>query len=172
MSSPAVAYASQNHARFLDELKALLRIPSISTLPEHNDDCRKAAEVLAAELKRIGMEHVRLIETVGTSPCLCRLAARQWQAYCARLRPLRRAAPRSDRRMALAALRACGAQRQPLRPRRGRTTRGRWGAGQGAGVAARRQPRAAAECARPVRGRRRSRRGGNCELRSLKAAGA
>ncbi len=65
MSSPAVAYARQNYPRFLDELKALLRIPSISTLPEHKGDCRKAAEVLAAELKRIGMENARLIDTVG-----------------------------------------------------------------------------------------------------------
>ena len=49
MSSSAVAYARQNHPRFLDDLKALLRIPSISTLPEHKDDCRKAAETLLAE---------------------------------------------------------------------------------------------------------------------------
>jgi len=63
MSSSAVAYASQNHPRFLDELKALLRIPSISTLPEHKADCRKAAETLLAELKRIGMENARLIES-------------------------------------------------------------------------------------------------------------
>ncbi len=65
MSSPAVAFAHQNHARFLEELKALLRIPSISTLPEHRGDCHFAAEVLAAELMRIGMENVRLIETGG-----------------------------------------------------------------------------------------------------------
>ena len=42
-----------------------MRIPSISTLPEHKGDCRHAAEMLAAELKRIGMENVRLIETKG-----------------------------------------------------------------------------------------------------------
>ena len=65
MSSSAVAYAHQNYPRFLNELKDLLRIPSISTLPEHKGDCRYAAEVLAAELKRIGMENVRLIETEG-----------------------------------------------------------------------------------------------------------
>jgi acetylornithine deacetylase/succinyl-diaminopimelate desuccinylase-like protein len=65
MSSSAVDYARQNHSRFLDELKALLRIPSISTLPEHAGDCRAVAERLAAELKRIGMENVRLIETDG-----------------------------------------------------------------------------------------------------------
>jgi len=65
MSSSAVTYAHQNHARFLHELKALLRIPSVSTLPEHKGDCHFAAEVLAAELMRIGMENVRLIETEG-----------------------------------------------------------------------------------------------------------
>jgi acetylornithine deacetylase/succinyl-diaminopimelate desuccinylase-like protein len=65
MSSPAVAFAQANHPRFLEELKELLRIPSISTLPEHAADCRKTAEKLAAELKRIGMENVRLIETKG-----------------------------------------------------------------------------------------------------------
>jgi len=65
MSSSAVEYARQNQPRFLDELKALLRIPSVSTLPEHAGDCHFAAEVLAAELARIGMEDVRLIETAG-----------------------------------------------------------------------------------------------------------
>ena len=65
MSSSAIDFARQNHSRFLDELKALLRIASISTLPEHKDDCRKAAETIAAELTRIGMEHARLIETEG-----------------------------------------------------------------------------------------------------------
>jgi acetylornithine deacetylase/succinyl-diaminopimelate desuccinylase-like protein len=65
MSSPAVEYAYREHSRFLEELKSLLRIPSVSTLPEHAGDCRRAAETLAAELKRIGMENVRLIETAG-----------------------------------------------------------------------------------------------------------
>lgn len=65
MSSSAVDFARTNHPRFLDELKDLLRIPSISTLPEHNADCRRAAETLFAELTRIGMEHARIIETEG-----------------------------------------------------------------------------------------------------------
>src|ERR1035438_8548187 len=65
MSSPAVEFAQQNHSRFLNELKDLLRIHSVSTLPEHKGDCRRAAEMLVAELKRIGMENVRLIETEG-----------------------------------------------------------------------------------------------------------
>ena len=65
MSSPAVTYARQNHPRFLEELKSLLRIPSVSTLPEHAGDCHFAAEVLAADLSKIGLESVRLIETEG-----------------------------------------------------------------------------------------------------------
>jgi acetylornithine deacetylase/succinyl-diaminopimelate desuccinylase-like protein len=65
MSSPAVAYARENHPRFLSELKDLLRIPSISTLPENKADCRRAAEFLLAELTRIGFEHARLLETEG-----------------------------------------------------------------------------------------------------------
>jgi acetylornithine deacetylase/succinyl-diaminopimelate desuccinylase-like protein len=65
MSSSAIDFARQNHPRYLDDLKALLRIPSVSTLPEHKDDCRKAAESLLADLKRIGLEHARLIETEG-----------------------------------------------------------------------------------------------------------
>jgi acetylornithine deacetylase/succinyl-diaminopimelate desuccinylase-like protein len=65
MSSSAVSYARQNQSRFLAELKSLLRIPSVSTLPEHKSDCRKAAESLATDLKHIGMQNVRLIETEG-----------------------------------------------------------------------------------------------------------
>src|SRR6185312_4899688 len=63
MTTAAVGFAQKNQARFVEELKALLRIPSISTLPEHLGDVRRAAEFVAAELKRIGLEHVRLIET-------------------------------------------------------------------------------------------------------------
>ena len=59
----AVEFAAKNQARFVEELKALLRIPSISTDPKHIGDVRRAAEFVAAELTRIGMENVRLIET-------------------------------------------------------------------------------------------------------------
>ena len=64
-SSPAVAYARNHQQRFLDELKDLLRIPSISTLTEHKGDVQKAAEFVAAELLRIGMENVEVIPTKG-----------------------------------------------------------------------------------------------------------
>jgi acetylornithine deacetylase/succinyl-diaminopimelate desuccinylase-like protein len=65
MASPAVDFARSNQPRFLDELKTLLRIPSISTLTEHKSDVQKAAEFVAAELRRIGMNNVEIIPTKG-----------------------------------------------------------------------------------------------------------
>ena len=51
MSCSAAAFARQNYPRFVDELKALLRIPSISTLPEHKHDCRKGADMQLAAVR-------------------------------------------------------------------------------------------------------------------------
>ena len=65
MSSAAVSYARENQKRFLDELKDLLRIPSVSTLDEHKPDIQKAADYVANELRRIGMEDVEVIPTKG-----------------------------------------------------------------------------------------------------------
>jgi len=58
-------FVDQNSERFLDELKSLLRIPSVSTLPEHAGDIRKAAQFVADALGTAGMEHVEVIETAG-----------------------------------------------------------------------------------------------------------
>jgi acetylornithine deacetylase/succinyl-diaminopimelate desuccinylase-like protein len=65
MASPAVDFARNNQSRFLDELKDLLRIPSVSTLEEHKGDVLKAAEFVAAELRRIGMNNVEIIPSSG-----------------------------------------------------------------------------------------------------------
>jgi acetylornithine deacetylase/succinyl-diaminopimelate desuccinylase-like protein len=65
MSSTAVAFARENRPRFLEELKELIRIPSVSTLPEHKKDVQAAAAWLAKELSRIGMEHAEVIATDG-----------------------------------------------------------------------------------------------------------
>ena len=62
-NASAVSFAKSNATRFVEELKTLLRIPSISTSPEHAPDVRRAADFVAAELRRIGMDNVRLIET-------------------------------------------------------------------------------------------------------------
>ncbi len=58
-------YIAENEDRFLEELKDWLRIPSISTEPEHAGDIRRAAEYAADQLKHIGMEHVEVIQTQG-----------------------------------------------------------------------------------------------------------
>lgn len=65
MAAPALSFAQQNQQRFLDELKSLLRIPSVSTLPEHKSDIQRAASFVADELKRIGFENVAVIATAG-----------------------------------------------------------------------------------------------------------
>jgi acetylornithine deacetylase/succinyl-diaminopimelate desuccinylase-like protein len=65
MATGAIDFARDNQTRFLSELKNLLRIPSISTLPENRAHVRHCAQVLASELKRIGMEHISLVETDG-----------------------------------------------------------------------------------------------------------
>lgn len=49
----------------LESYFELLRIPSISTLPEHAPDVRRAAGWIAAELGRIGLEHVEVSPTDG-----------------------------------------------------------------------------------------------------------
>jgi acetylornithine deacetylase/succinyl-diaminopimelate desuccinylase-like protein len=46
-------------------LKDFLRIPSISTLPDHAPDVQKAAAFVAASLKTAGMENVEIIPTAG-----------------------------------------------------------------------------------------------------------
>jgi acetylornithine deacetylase/succinyl-diaminopimelate desuccinylase-like protein len=48
-------------AAYLD----LLRIPSVSALPEHAGDCRSAAEFLAEAATAAGLEHVEASETGG-----------------------------------------------------------------------------------------------------------
>ncbi|MFH0750907.1 MAG: M20/M25/M40 family metallo-hydrolase, partial [Chloroflexota bacterium] len=60
------ATAERRLGRYLD----FLRIPSIGGMPEHAADTRRAAEVLAAELREGGMEHVEVAET-GGHPVVC-----------------------------------------------------------------------------------------------------
>jgi acetylornithine deacetylase/succinyl-diaminopimelate desuccinylase-like protein len=60
-----MTYYQQNREKFLEGLKAWLRIPSISTLPEHKGDIRRAAEFARAELEAAGLAHAELIEGEG-----------------------------------------------------------------------------------------------------------
>lgn len=59
----AVGYTREHGPRFVEELKALLRIPSVSTTPELAGEVRRAAEFMADGLRAAGLEGVQLIET-------------------------------------------------------------------------------------------------------------
>ncbi len=58
-------YIQTNKQRFLDELFELLRIPSVSTDPKFVTHLIKAAKFLSNELRRIGLENVRLYPSEG-----------------------------------------------------------------------------------------------------------
>jgi acetylornithine deacetylase/succinyl-diaminopimelate desuccinylase-like protein len=60
-----IDFINVNRERYLDELKALLAIPSISALPEHGGDVRRCAEWCADELRRVGVQNVQMFETPG-----------------------------------------------------------------------------------------------------------
>jgi acetylornithine deacetylase/succinyl-diaminopimelate desuccinylase-like protein len=60
-----IDFINVNRERYVDELKALLAIPSISALPQHAADVRRCAEWCADEMRRIGLENVRMISTPG-----------------------------------------------------------------------------------------------------------
>jgi acetylornithine deacetylase/succinyl-diaminopimelate desuccinylase-like protein len=60
-----IDFININRDRYVDELKAYLAIPSISALPQHAADVRRCAEATADELRRIGMQNVRTIDTPG-----------------------------------------------------------------------------------------------------------
>ena len=47
------------------ELGEFLRIPSVSTLPAHDGDCRRAAEWVASALRRLGCRDVDLLASVA-----------------------------------------------------------------------------------------------------------
>jgi len=59
------AYLADNTSRYLDELFNFLRIPSISSLPEHAPDVKRAAEWVANRLITAGIEAVRILPTEG-----------------------------------------------------------------------------------------------------------
>ncbi|MFI5235279.1 MAG: dipeptidase [Gemmatimonadales bacterium] len=56
---------TQQQDRLLGELKEFLRIPSISTLPAHAADCRRAAQWVIDHLRRLGCPVVELLEGKG-----------------------------------------------------------------------------------------------------------
>lgn len=58
-------YFKDHRSDQLEELKAFLRIPSISSLTEHKGDVRKAAEWLKNAMEKAGLENAEVFETDG-----------------------------------------------------------------------------------------------------------
>src|SRR3954469_25235066 len=58
------AYLDAHRGDFEEQLKALVRIPSVSAQPDHDADTRRAAEFVRDDLLRMGLP-AELIETKG-----------------------------------------------------------------------------------------------------------
>jgi acetylornithine deacetylase/succinyl-diaminopimelate desuccinylase-like protein len=62
------AFLEAHRDERIESYKDLLRIPSISTLPEHKPDIERAARWIADEMTRIGMENAELCPIEGGNP--------------------------------------------------------------------------------------------------------
>lgn len=58
-------YLDANHGYIVEELKELLRIPSVSALSAHKPDIARCAAWLAEHMRRIGLDHVEVLPTGG-----------------------------------------------------------------------------------------------------------
>lgn len=58
-------YLHEHEEEHLAQLFEFLRIPSVSSLPRHQADVRRAAEWLAERLREVGVPRVELLETSG-----------------------------------------------------------------------------------------------------------
>jgi acetylornithine deacetylase/succinyl-diaminopimelate desuccinylase-like protein len=58
-------YLEAHGEQFLADLEAVLRIPSISTVPEHKSDMLRCAQQVAADFKKAGMTRAEVVPTAG-----------------------------------------------------------------------------------------------------------
>jgi len=63
--APWQDHLNTHQSTYLEELCDFLRIPSISSLPEHAEDVRRAGRWVAGRLERAGMENVEILPTGG-----------------------------------------------------------------------------------------------------------
>jgi acetylornithine deacetylase/succinyl-diaminopimelate desuccinylase-like protein len=63
VSQAAQSFIEKNKERFLEELFSFLRIPSVSTDPNHKADVARAAHFVAESLKAAGLENIEIIPT-------------------------------------------------------------------------------------------------------------
>jgi acetylornithine deacetylase/succinyl-diaminopimelate desuccinylase-like protein len=59
------SFVTRERDRLVEQLSRFLAIPSVSALPAHGADCRRAAEWLRDELRRLGCATVSLLEGPG-----------------------------------------------------------------------------------------------------------
>jgi acetylornithine deacetylase/succinyl-diaminopimelate desuccinylase-like protein len=59
----ALTYAREHYQDFIENMKQLIAIPSVSTDPDRADEIKKAAEWLKTSLKNLGMTRVEIYET-------------------------------------------------------------------------------------------------------------
>src|ERR1700759_448185 len=70
------AYLDAHRGDFEEQLKALLRIPSVSAQTDHDADTRRAAEFIRDDLAAMGFSNAALVETRRHPPVSAeRLAA-------------------------------------------------------------------------------------------------
>jgi len=60
-----LSFMESNHDRYLQELKELLAIPSVSSQNDRKPEMRRAVEWLYNHMTRIGLQHVQILETEG-----------------------------------------------------------------------------------------------------------
>lgn len=62
---PTVKYVKENRDRYIEELKELLRIPSVSAESEHKEDMYKAAQFIEGKLHEAGIKKTKIYKTAG-----------------------------------------------------------------------------------------------------------
>jgi len=62
---PALAYARKNREQAVEDLRQLIRIPSISMTPENQPDVLRGAEWVAQRLRTLGVEDIQIMPTAG-----------------------------------------------------------------------------------------------------------
>jgi acetylornithine deacetylase/succinyl-diaminopimelate desuccinylase-like protein len=65
MNPNVIDFINTSRDRYLQELTEYIAIPSVSALPEHAADMRRCAEWTAEQLRTIGLQNVRVIDTAG-----------------------------------------------------------------------------------------------------------
>ncbi|HEY6866602.1 MAG TPA: peptidase M20, partial [Candidatus Eisenbacteria bacterium] len=58
-------YLEEHRDRFVEDLKAALRIPSVSAQEAHREDVRRCARHIADHLQSLGMTRAEVVSTAG-----------------------------------------------------------------------------------------------------------